>query len=186
MSGKLNIVIGPMFSGKSTELLRIYNKYKTKYKILVINHKTDNRYGQNNIYTHNKDSCDCISFLDLFEYYKFFDDEYKKQFDVILIDEGQFFDDLYDYCKDMVDKEKKIVYVFGLSGDFKRKSFGEILDLVPIADNIIHLKSICYSCNDVKDASFTMRKTSNKEQVSVGGEGEYIAVCRECWLNKNK
>ena len=51
--GELNIVIGPMFSGKSTELLRIYNKYKTKYEILVINHKSDNRYEKNSVCTHN-------------------------------------------------------------------------------------------------------------------------------------
>ena len=78
-----------------------------------------------------------------------------------------------------------IVYVFGLSGDFERNKFGQILDLIPISNNITYLKSICHSCEKVKDAPFTMRKTSNKEQVSVGGSEEYIAVCRECWLNRN-
>lgn len=183
MSGKLNIVLGPMYSGKSTELLRIYNKFKIKNEILVINHKTDERYGKNNIYTHNKNSLNCLSLINLNEYYELYKIN-KNNIDVILIDEGQFFNDLYDFCKDMVDNKNKIVYVFGLSGDFERSKFGQMLDLVPIADNIKHLKSICYNCDDVKDAPFTMRKTSNKEQVSVGGEGEYIAVCRECWVNK--
>ena len=62
---------------------------------------------------------------------------------------------------------------------------GQILDLIPLADNITQLKSICYSCNDVKDAPFTLRITDDKNQVSVGGTKEYKAVCRECWLNIN-
>jgi thymidine kinase len=182
--GELNLVIGPMYSGKSTELLRIYNKYKIKYNILVINHISDNRYGENNIYTHNKDSINCISFLNLFEFYNYYNHKEIEKFDVILIDEGQFFNDLYGFCKDVVEIEKKIVYVFGLSGDFKRNIFGEILYLMPIADNIKHLKSICYNCTDLKEAPFTMRKNSNTEQVLVGGEEDYIAVCRECWLKQ--
>ena len=61
INGELNLVIGPMYSGKSTELLRIYNKFKRNYKILVINHASDNRYGNNSVNTHNKDSIDSVS-----------------------------------------------------------------------------------------------------------------------------
>jgi len=182
-NGELNVVIGPMYSGKSTELLRIYNKYKRNYKITVINHNSDTRYGVNSVNTHNKDSIPSISVKQLKDtniINKF------NNVDVILIDEGQFFDDLYSFCKDIVDNFKKIIYVFGLSGDSNREKFGQILDLIPICDNITHLKSICNICGDVKNASFTLRKTTNKEQVSVGGSDEYMAVCRICWLNNNK
>ena len=179
MSGELNLVIGPMYSGKSTELLRIYNKFKRNYKILVINHSSDTRYGSNSVNTHNKDSIKSISTDELCTIdmgLKIIDN------DIILLDEGQFFGDLYDFCKEIVEKHNKIVYVFGLSGDSCRKKFGQILDLIPICDNIKHLKSICNKCENVRNASFTLRTSNNLEQVSVGGNDEYMAVCRECWL----
>ena len=81
--------------------------------------------------------------------------------------------------------KNKIVYIFGLSGDYKREKFGQVLDLIPLADNITQLKSICNNCKLVKDAPFTLRITDKKNQVSVGGKNEYIAVCRDCWLNTN-
>jgi len=181
MSGELNLVIGPMYSGKSTELLRIYNKFKRNYKILVINHSSDNRYGNNSVNTHNKDSIESISTE------KLCDIDMNLSVlgnDIVLIDEGQFFRDLYDFCKDIVEKHNKIVYVFGLSGDSNRKKFGQILDLIPICDNIKHLKSICNKCENVRDASFTLRTSNNTEQVSIGGNDSYMAVCRECWLKE--
>tara|TARA_Y100001970_G_C14257575_1_gene876669 strand:- start:7953 stop:8522 length:570 start_codon:yes stop_codon:yes gene_type:complete len=186
--GKLSIILGPMYSGKSTELLRIYNKYKIKKEIIVINHKSDNRYGNNSVYTHNKEELNCISLLNLCEYYKLYEKKYNEKINVILIDEAQFFEDLYDFCKNIIDTTDKIVYIFGLSGDYKREKFGQVLDLIPLADNIRHLKAICNYCDDVKDAPFTLRipNESNKtsdNQVIVGGLDKYSAVCRECWLN---
>ena len=59
---------------------------------------------------------------------------------------------------------------------------GQILDLIPICDNIKHLKSICNKCENVRDASFTLRTSNSTEQVSVGGNDSYMAVCRGCWL----
>tara|TARA_Y100000389_G_scaffold198796_1_gene235949 strand:+ start:497 stop:1084 length:588 start_codon:yes stop_codon:yes gene_type:complete len=180
-NGKLNLVIGPMYSGKSTELLRIYNKYKRNYKIIAFNHKADNRYGINTVNTHNNESLSCISVDELYDYY----DQFvlnKNNIDIVLIDESQFFEDLYDFCKDIVENFNKIVYVFGLSGDSNRRKFGEILDLIPIADDIKFLKSICNKCNLAKEAPFTMRITTNNEQMLVGGNDEYMPVCRRCWL----
>jgi len=185
--GKLNIILGPMYSGKSTELLRIYNKYKIKKEILVINHKLDDRYGDNSVYTHNKEKLNSVSLFELKEYNRLFHQECKskEKIDVILIDEAQFFNDLYDFCKKIVDTTDKIVYIFGLSGDYKREKFGQVLDLIPLADNIIHLKAICNNCNEDREAPFTLRITKKNDQFLVGGLGEYSAVCRECWLNKN-
>jgi thymidine kinase len=182
MSGELNLVIGPMYSGKSTELLRIYNKFKRNYKILVINHQSDNRYGNNSVNTHNEDSIESISTEELCTINMGL---LTLENDIILIDEGQFFNDLYVFCKNIVEKHNKIVYVFGLSGDSCRKKFGQILDLIPICDNIKHLKSICNKCENVKDASFTLRTSNSIEQVSVGGSEEYMAVCRKCWLSNH-
>ena len=184
--GELNLVIGPMYSGKSTELLRIYNKYNRNYNILVINHKSDNRYGTNSVNTHNKQSINCISINILNDIYTKHNINLK-EYDIILIDESQFFKNLYNFCKNLVDTFDKIIYVFGLSGDVYRNKFGDILDLIPIADNINFLKSICNKCNSNKEAPFTMRITYNKEQILVGSNEEYLAVCRKCWMiNKLK
>ena len=183
-NGKLNLVIGPMYSGKSTELLRIYNKYKRNYKIIAFNHKADNRYGINTVNTHNNESLSCISVDELYDYY----DQFvlnKNNIDIVLIDESQFFEDLYDFCKDIVENFNKIVYVFGLSGDSNRRKFGEILDLIPIADNVTLLKSICNCCKNVTNAPFTLRKNRTINQLLVGSSNEYMAVCRSCWLKHN-
>jgi thymidine kinase len=184
--GVLNIVFGPMYSGKSTELIRIYNKYKLKNKILVINHISDNRYSGNSVNTHNNNNLNCVLFKKLTDYYTLFTNESKDNYDILLIDESQFFNDLYSFCKNLVDSTNKIIYIFGLSGDSNREKFGQINDLIPIADSITQLKAICNNCTETKDAPFTMRKTSNKEQISVGGTDEYMAVCRDCWLKNNK
>ena len=178
--GELNIVIGPMYSGKSTELLRIYNKFKRNSKILIINHKLDNRYAENSVNTHNNDSLLSISTDELC---KIDIGLLVHKNDIILIDEAQFFNDLYIFCKNIVEKHNKIIYVFGLSGDSNREKFGQILDLIPIADDVKFLKSICNQCKNVKDAPFTLRITKNKEQISVGSSEEYLAVCRKCWLD---
>ena len=72
-----------------------------------------------------------------------------------------------------------------MSGDYKREKFGQVLDLIPIADNIKHLKAICTNCEYDREAPFTLRKNKNTNQVLVGGLNEYNAVCRECWLSNN-
>ena len=81
--GYLNIIMGPMYSGKSTELIRIYNKYKLKKKVLVINHKSDNRYGENSVNTHNKNNLNCISFDKLTDYYTKFPNNCEDKPDII-------------------------------------------------------------------------------------------------------
>lgn len=190
--GKLNLIIGPMFSGKTTELIRIYNKYnikklqsKSQFNIMVINHKSDNRYAENNVCSHDLNKLSCISLNKLNEYYSLYNNGYEDNNNVILIDEAQFFDDLYDFCLNIVDNTNTTIYVFGLSGDFKREKFGQILDLIPIADNIKHLKAMCSRCEDYSKALFTMRVVNEEKQISVGGNEKYIAVCRDCYLNKN-
>ena len=180
--GELNIIMGPMYSGKSTELLRIYYKFKRNYNILVINHKCDDRYGKNSVNTHNKDSIDSVSVDKLFDS---INEKNIDNIDVILIDESQFFDDLYIFCKEFVENYNKIIYVFGLSGDSNRNIFGQLVDLIPIADNLTLLKSICNSCENVTNAPFTLRKSKTTNQLLVGSSNEYSAVCRECWLKYN-
>jgi thymidine kinase len=91
------------------------------------------------------------------------DYEHIRNSEVILINEGQFFTDLYDIVVDMLIHKKKI-YICGLDGDFERKKFGSILDLIPLCDKIQKLTSLCSLCKDGTSAIFSMRLTNEKQQ----------------------
>jgi len=111
--------------------------------------------------------------------------EYSKQLynsHVILINEGQFFDDLYDWVVEMVEYHNKKIYVCGLDGDSNRKKFGQMLDLVPMSDKVTKLKSLCVICKNGTKAPFTLRTTSSDEQILIGSEETYKPVCRNCYI----
>lgn len=99
---------------------------------------------------------------------------------MIGIDEAQFFGDLYEFCRQAADREGKTVIVAGLDGDFKRRRFGSVLDLIPIADTVTKLTSRCEVCG--KRALFTMRKTEEKETELIGGAEVYMPVCRSHYV----
>jgi thymidine kinase len=178
--GKLTVIIGPMFASKSTELLRNVNRYEAiGKKVLVINHSSDVRYAKDSIHTHDGRSRKCISIESLSECN---DDVYN--YDAIVIDEAQFFKDLYEFVVPVVDISNHHVIVGALSGDYKREPIGETLRLIPHADEIIKLESLCSICNDMTPGLFTKRIVASEEQVLVGGSDSYIPVCRGCFLKE--
>ena len=180
MTGYLKIIIGPMFSGKTTELIRIYNRYKAaELKVLAINYKDDIRYHSTLMSTHNKQMIPSINCKTLSE----IDYDDIQNYDIILINEGQFFEDIYKYVDILVNKLNKRVYVCGLDGDFQRKKFGHIFDIIPIADDIIKIKGICNKCK-MNDSIFTYRKVNNKEQKIIGND-IYLGLCRKCYNELN-
>ena len=77
-------------------------------------------------------------------------------------------------------KYNKKIYISGLDGDFERKKFGNILDLIPHCDNVRKLKSLCSICKNGTPGIFSMRLTNEKEQTLVGSDN-YIPVCRNCY-----
>ena len=180
-NGYLEVILGPMFSGKTTRILELYRQYNHIVPTFVINHSTDNRYGETtHVFTHNKDSIPCTSVSKLAE----FNFQEKSKQCVILINEGQFFEDLTEYVDKWVNEYKASVYVCGLDGDFQQKKIGSILDIVPIADSITKLTSVCKICNGMNKAIFTHRITQETQQVVIGSEN-YIPVCRNCYKNLN-
>ena len=83
----------------------------------------------------------------------------------------------------------KRVLVVGLSGNYKRESFGELLDLIPYCDRVTKLSSCCSDCavaRKIKQAHFSYRTTLSDSEVVVGAKKEYVPLCRECFLAKNK
>ena len=181
-SGYLELFIGPMFSGKTSKLLEIYKQYSfCEVETLVINYAEDKRYHQEHLSTHDKIMIPCISGLILKEVIAQVNiDKYQ----TVIINEGQFFPDLYDSVKELVDIKKKNVYVCGLDGDFKREKFGTLLELIPICDNVTKLTSLCVCCKNGTKAIFTHRITNESHQ-KVIGSSNYIPLCRKCYFEKN-
>jgi thymidine kinase len=99
-------------------------------------------------------------------------------YDVVGIDEGQFFPDLLHFVE-LWANLGKIVIVAALDGTFQRKPFGNVLSLVPLAESVTKLNSVCMMC--YADAPFTRRLTSETEVEVIGGADKYIAVCRACF-----
>jgi thymidine kinase len=102
-----------------------------------------------------------------------------KKANVILINEGQFFPDLYEVVTNML-QNGKTIYISGLDGDFERKKFGQMLDLIPLCDKVSKLTSLCSLCKNGTPGIFSMRLTKETEQTVVGSDN-YIPVCRNCY-----
>lgn len=180
--GYLELIIGPMFAGKSTELLRKINIYKTlNKKILIINHNINKRYDQPNstIITHNKNKVeDCLAISNLNE----ISDEFIIEHDIIIIEELQFFTDAYLKIIKIVDIFKKHVICASLDGDFNKLPFGDVLRLIPHCDKVVKLKALCKRCNNGNYAIFSKRIIENQTTTLVGGNECYEAVCRRHYL----
>jgi thymidine kinase len=194
----LEIILGPMFSGKSSQLVEIYKQCKfCNISVAVINHSIDNRYDDELMSTHDKVKIPCIKtdkLMDLWVDYINLEEpidhipRVKDKFkigtsNVILINEGQFFPDLEEFVKLLLKNDKQ-VYICGLDGDFERKKFGQILELIPLCDKVHKLTSLCSLCKNGTKGIFSMRLTNEKEQTVVGSEN-YIPVCRECYNNNS-
>lgn len=181
-SGYLEIILGSMYSGKTSRLIEIYKQCKfCNISVTVINHIIDDRYDDELLSTHDKVKIPCIKTKKLKNIW--IEKNTIITSDVILINEGQFFEDLYDVVTEMLKQNKKI-YICGLDGDFERKKFGQLLDLIPLCDKVHKLTSLCSLCKDGTRGIFSMRLTSETEQTVVGSSN-YIPVCRKCYSNKN-
>ena len=176
----LSIIIGPMFSGKSTMLLKNYNKYiESGKKCLVIKYRYDNRYSEiNEITTHDNKKIKAESTVLLENF-----DEIVNLYDVVLIDEIQFFNDANYIIKKWSDSHI-IVECYGLNGDYNRNPFEQISNLIPLCDNITFLKAIDKS--NGKDAIFTYRKINNDKKILIGGKDVYESLSRFNYLEKIK
>ncbi len=175
MSGELHLLLGPMYASKSSTILSKYYIYRLKHECILINSVFDIRYGKNTISTHDllKEKAFMLEKLsDISE------NIYNKA-DVILIDEGQFFTDLYEFVVKAVEIDNKVVIVAGLNGDSDKKKIGSIIDLIPYSDTITHLTGVCYYCSDMVPAPFTLRLCLNSEQIAIGGAESYVPVCRK-------
>ena len=188
-SGRIDIITGPMFSSKTSTLLnRLFNEATVGYRVLYVNHSSDTRsagpYSTHNpLYKELLSKESGVSFISVegIEEIIGLVDKY----DVIGIDESQFFEDLYEQVLKLAETHNKHVIVAGLSGDFNRKKFGQILSLIPVSDSVVLLHARCLRCvkerkkRDVP-APFTLRLKN--DGIRVGGKDKYAALCRKCYV----
>lgn len=183
MYGKIELIIGPMFSGKTSELMKRINRLSVvNHKCIVIKYCKDNRYSNSNfIFTHDKINMYAVNTDSLLKL-----KDMAENYTIIGIDEGQFFEDIVDFCETMANMNK-IVIVAGLDATFERKPFGKILDLIPLSESVIKLSAICkYCCKNidhVMEASFSKRLIDDKSEILIGGSDLYTSVCRQCYFD---
>ncbi len=181
--GYLELFLGPMFSGKTTQLIRIYESYTYIGKtVAVINYVGDTRYHDSLLSSHDKKMIPCTFAKTLGELWNAENSDIKNA-DIILINEGQFFDDLFEIVINMVDNYSKKVYICGLDGDFTRNKFGQMLDLIPYCDKVTKLHAFCAICKNGKKGIFSHRISDEVGQVVIGASN-YIPLCRTCYLQK--
>ena len=189
MNGYLELILGPMFSGKTSKILDLYKQCEfSNIPVVVINHTSDKRYSETMLSTHDLKMIPCIQASSLCDAMEILEIKNKiSDATVILINEGQFFNDLYEWTEMMVETNHKEIYICGLDGDFNRNKFGQILDLIPLCDKVTKLKSLCSMCKNGTKALFSLRVTEEKEQVLIGSDC-YKPVCRACYnkYHKNK
>ena len=187
-SGYLEIILGPMFSGKTSKLIEIYKQYRfCDIHVLAVNHSDDTRHSSISMTSHDQHEIKCVQsetirhIIDT--YFELLTSEKPM---VVLINEGQFFEDLKTGVSELVDKYNAHVYVAGLDGDFKREKFGQMLDLIPICDKVYKLHSLCVICKNGTKAIFSHRTLSlSTEQKIIGAEDLYQPLCRDCFQTQN-
>lgn len=171
----LEIIIGNMFSGKTSELIRRLKRYKIMgKKIAVVNSTKDTRCEGHVIHTHDGVKFDCIKVRHLSQCLA---DEKFCESEIVAIDEAQFFTNLKQFVS-MCIFLKKTIIVAGLDATYNQEKFGEILDCIPLADEVTKLSALCMKCKDGTSGPFTKRLVDAKEVELVGGKETYEAVCR--------
>ncbi len=180
---QLHVIFGPMFSGKTTKLVEELTRFADLgFRVCYINSTIDVR-TETALSTHNS-SLKLISNKITCQKFSSLNEVEVEKYDVIGIDECQFFSNLQSHVKDWLKHNNKVVIVAGLKADFKGDKFGELVDLIPIAGRCTMLHANCDICilsGNVIDAPHTGRKDlrPSATNVDVGSKNKYMALCNE-------
>ena len=173
--GRIEVVCGSMFSGKTEELIRRLKRAEfAKQRVEIFKPALDTRYSEIEVVSHDRNSImstpvDSSSSILLLS----------SDIDVVGIDEAQFFDDgLVAVCNELANKGIRVI-VAGLDMDFKGVPFGPIPALCAIADEVTKVHAICVRCGAL--AYVSHRLVNNEKRVMLGEQAEYEPLCRECY-----
>ena len=179
--GWIEVISGCMFAGKTEELIRRIKvlEYAQK-KIAVFKPCIDNRYSENCVVSHAGSSVKSFNISCAHDIYEYVDDTY----DVIAIDEVQFFDkEIIDVCEYFADKGKRVM-VAGLDMDFRGEPFSVVPYLFTCAEFVTKLTAVCTKCG--APATRSQRLIDHKPAryddpiIQVGASEQYEARCRHC------
>jgi thymidine kinase len=179
-SGRIELILGNMYSGKSSEAFRRARRHQIAGKrVIVVKYGKDTRYSATECATHDGTTMPAISTGR--EITESLITKLIHDADVIVFDEIQFLCGIASACEQLANAGK-IVIADGLDGDSRREQFGEVLKLIPIADDYQKYKAVCHFCGN--DAAFTLRIVESGAQELIGGIEAYRAACRQCFLAK--
>ncbi len=172
-TGWIEVICGPMFSGKSEELIkRIRRAQIARRRVQIFKHGIDARYDATSIVSHSQQSLPGIAVTDVNDIIELVDD----RTELVAIDEGQFFSpDIVDVVNKLGNQGKRVI-VAGLDLDYKGVPFGPMPQLMCTAEYVSKQLAICMTCGD--PANFTQRLTHSTDQIVVGASETYEARCR--------
>ncbi len=166
-----------MFSGKTEELIRRIKNSNKSYK--VFKPITDTRNKQNKIESHSNIKIDATTIKNINEILVF-----KNKFDIIGIDEAQFFsDDIIDVCNTIANSGSRVI-VAGLDMDYSGKPFGPMPFLMAIAEKVTKVHATCSETGE--PALYSFRKSDYKETIMIGEKNEYKPLSRKAFISKLK
>jgi thymidine kinase len=176
--GRIIVITGPMYSGKTTRLIQEIEKFEIANKAYVVfKPSIDIRYGLTNISNHKGLKVEAIPIKKSDEIFEHLEE---KRYNLIAIDEAQFFDEkLPEIVQNLAD-EGYTVILSCLDMDFKRQPFKVSSELLSIADSVIKNRAVCERCGSF-DAAYSFKLKGDENQIDVGGKDKYIAVCRKCY-----
>jgi thymidine kinase len=174
----LDIVVGPMFSGKSSYALAYIRKQKAIGRnVIAVKPSIDTRFSnKDEIVTHNQEKIPCVVWDSTIPLTP---NRFMLQTDCVVVEEAQFFTGLRTFCEYMLEIGIHVVLV-GLDGDVRRQPFRELLDCIPLANKVSKLSALCSRCKDGTEAPYTRYKVDSLQtidQIDVGGSEKYEAVC---------
>ncbi len=181
-NGSIEIIVGPMYAGKSEELIRRINRAKiADLKVLAFKPRIDKRYSKDCIDSHNGKQFPCVAVENTEEMMSVINNE---NFDVLAIDEVQFFgEEVIEVCQELADRGKRII-CSGLDMDFRGEPFEVVPKIMAIAEQVIKLTAICMVCKT--PATRTQRLVNGQPAkysdpiILVGALESYEARCRNC------
>lgn len=192
----LDLIMGPMMSGKTKELVRrLVQTADSKLPVAYVNNARDTRTTGD--FSSHDDDFTIPSTVKTYKV-KRLDDFDPREFALVGVDEGNMYDDLVETVRKWVLEYRISVVVAGLSGSFFLTPFGKLFDLIPLASDIQKLHTVCHLCvinkhRDVKLARADFSALRDRSHLAklgeggilVGGKDEYIPVCLECYIELN-
>ncbi len=171
--GHVEVVCGPMFSGKTEELIRRMKRAEiARQRYQVFKPIIDDRYGKEFVASHNSNRMDAIPVAHSQQILELLEDTTR----IVGIDEAQFFDNgLVEVVERLANRGLRVVCA-GLDMDYRGKPFGPMADLMAIAEDVKKLPAICVVCGS--PATRSQRVSASNEQVLVGAHDSYEARCR--------